>query len=37
MEEKEDPLKKKPKYKAWWLENNMVMLWLINSMENGTG
>ena len=31
------PKKDDPKFKSWKSENNMVMLWLINSMTNDIG
>ena len=31
------PKKEDPKFKAWKSENNMVMSWLINSMNNEIG
>ena len=31
------PIKEEPTYKQWKTENNMVMSWLINSMNNNIG
>ena len=31
------PTKENRKFKAWKVENNMVMSWLINSMNNDIG
>ncbi|KAL8101714.1 hypothetical protein AgCh_033561 [Apium graveolens] len=36
-DEKKEPEKKDPSYKSWRIENNMVMSWIINSMEADIG